>query len=259
MSITQKLRMTEGQLYSAIIVLVVSVLLLFGLGDLHGVAGSALAAQPLPLAPVPSGTAAPGQSGVVAVPPGAPLPAGPTGLFPAPAPAPAPFPTDETPAYVPSTPPTARPTASPTTPPSTCTVSGTQGGYDQGISVLEQVNQATGGALPAKDVELTLGVITGCNAADPAVVAVGLLIGIGHTLPNPGIPNPVVLPFVPIPPAVVAAVQPARAVIDQACGLIGTGQTVESLFISAYPQPVPQLTTQVLFTALSICGQVRQP
>lgn len=257
MSLARILRMTEGQLYSAVITLVVAVLLLFGLGHLHGVVNNALATQPLPLTPVPAAT--PGPSGVVAVPPGVPLPpGGPT--EPAPAPAPAPFPTsDSSPIGAPPDPHSTAPTPIPTATPSTCTVLGTQGGYDQAIAALDQVNQTSGGVLPAKDVELAIGLLTGCNAADPAVVVVGLLIGIGHTLPNPGLPQPVLLPYPVIPQSVVAAVQPARPAIDEACGLIGTGQTVEALFISAYPQPVPQLTTQVLFTALSVCGQVRQP
>lgn len=260
-TLSRRLRMTEGQLYSVAITLVVSVLLLLGLGDLHGVVGNALASEPLPLAPAgtPTTPAQPGDTNVVAGPASTPVlpPIVPT--EPLPAPAPAPVPTDDTsppaePVVVPS-----GPTPSPSASPSTCTVPGTQDGYDKAIATIETVNGAAGGGLPAKDLELALGVITGCNAADPAVVVVGLLIGIGHTLPDPGIKNPVVLPYVEIPPAVVAALQPARPAIDQACGLIGTGQAVESLFISAYPQPVPQLTTQALFTALSVCGQVRTP
>ena len=53
------------------------------------------------------------------------------------------------------------------------------------------------------------------------------------------------------------ALQPARPVIDEVCGLVGTGSTVTSLFISAYPRPVSPLVTQALFQALSVCGQVR--
>ena len=261
-TLSSRLRMTEGQVYSVVITLVVAVLLLFGLGNLHGVIGNALATEPLPLAPATAPVATQAPPVAVAGPSAAPLLPGDPVPNPAPAPAPRPTYDDGAPVSVPDFPtapaaPSARP--SPTASTSTCTVAGTQGGYDQAIATLETVNGAAGGGLPAKDLELALGVVTGCNAADPAVVVVGLLIGIGHTLPDPGLANPVVLPFVTIPAPVVAALQPARPAIDQACGLIGTGQTVESLFISAYPQPVPQLVTQALFTALSVCGQVRTP
>lgn len=256
MSLVQKLRLTEGQAYSVAITLTVAVLLLFGLGDLHGVLSNAVAASPLPLAPAP---------GTVAVPPAGPSPASTPpaprfpllGVEPEPAPEPTPLPSyDVTP---PVTGPSGSPAPSPTPTGSSCRLDGLQGVNDTALSTLETVNDLAGGRLPSDDVAAALGVVTGCDPADPAVVAVGLLIGIGHALPDPGVPNPVVLPFVEVPGPVVTAIQPARPLIDQACGLVGTGQTVASLFISAYPQPVPQLTSQVLFTALSVCGQVRQP
>jgi hypothetical protein len=245
--------MTEGQTYSAGITLAAALLLLLGLGNLHGVAVTAVAEQPLPLAPAqPAPVAVPPPApSAVAFPPTSTLPA--LGVEPAPAPAPAPAPTFDEPSVIP------QPSPTPTAEPSTCRLPQLSGPNDTALAALDQVNALAGGRLPAADVKAAIGVVTGCDPADPAVVAVGLLIGIGHALPDPGLPNPVVLPFVAIPPGVVAALQPARPVIDQACGLVGTGQTVAALFISAYPQPVPQLVSQVLFTALSVCGQVRQP
>ena len=250
-----RLRMTEGQAYSAAITLAVALLLLLGLGNVHGVAGLAVAEQPLPLAPQqPAPVVVPTPSApAVAFPPTSTPPV--LGVEPAPQPAPAPVPTyDEPPAPAQPT-----PSPSPTSTPSSCRLPQLQGPNDTALATLDQVNSLAGGRLPAADVKAAIGVVTGCDPADPAVVAVGLLIGIGHALPDPGLPNPAVLPFVQVPPSVVAALQPARPVIDQACALVGTGQTVAALFISAYPQPVPQLTSQVLFTALSVCGQVRQP
>jgi hypothetical protein len=253
-SASRRLSMTEGQLYSAVITLVVAVLLLFGLGDLHGVASNAVAASPLPLTPQAPGTVvvpSPGST-AVALPP---LPV--VGVAPVPAPQPEPLPSYEE--VLPAPHPTTSPAPSATPTPSTCRLDGLQGVDDTAIDTLATANGLAGGRLPTSDIAAAIGVVTGCDPADPAVIAVGLLIGIGHALPDPGLPNPVVLPFVQIPDPVVAAVQPARPLIDQACGLVGTGQTVASLFVSAYPQPVPQLTTQVLFTALSVCGQVRRP
>jgi hypothetical protein len=90
------------------------------------------------------------------------------------------------------------------------------------------------------------------------VIAVGLLIGIGEALPDPGVDPPVIPPVI-LPDALVTALQPARAGIDAVCGVIGTGSTVTSLFISAYPRPVSPLVSQVLFQSLSLCGQLRQP
>jgi hypothetical protein len=257
MSLAQQLRMTAGQTYSVAITLVVAVLLLFGLGDVHGVVSTAVAEAPLPLAT--QGPAVAAAPGVVAVPPASPqLPIG-TGGLPAPVPAPAPLPTyqDVPVPPFPTSPPPA--TASPTPTAGSCRVDGLQPVSDTAIETLQTANGLVGGRLPTSDIAAAVGVVTGCDPADPAVVAVGLLIGIGRALPDPGLPNPVVLPFVQIPAGVVASLQPARPLIDQACGLVGTGQTVAALFVSAYPQPVPQLVSQVLFTALSICGQVRQP
>ena len=129
---------------------------------------------------------------------------------------------------------------------------------DAGTGLVTTLDGLAGGALPEKDLLAAIGVVTGCDPADPAVIAVGLLIGIGKTLPDPGIDAPVI-PVVEIPGAVVSALQPARPVIDEVCGLVGTGSTVTSLFISAYPRPVAPLVTQALFQALSVCGQVRNP
>lgn len=248
-------RMTEGQLYSALITLGLAALLATGLGDVHGVAGTLLAQQPPPVAPA---TAPP----VVA-----PLPAPAATLTPidlptlpgAPAPEPAPAPqagvvTEPEPApLVPSASPA--PTTSPG-PPAACTA---QPALDAVEGVLTTVNGPAGGQLPQDDVMAALGLVTGCDPADPAVIAVGLLIGAGQALPDPGLPPPPVLPFVAVPPAVVTALQPLRPAVDEACGLVGTGSTVAALFVWAYPTPVPELTSQALFQALAACGQVRNP
>jgi hypothetical protein len=257
--LTQRLRMTEGQTYSAIITLVLAVLLLLGLGNLHGVISSALAQAPLPLAPVVdtpvTTTPVPDASqGPIALPTADPvLPVGP-GPLPQPAPNPAPQPTETEVPFVPEPVVTTSPSPTPTEDP--CQL---QAASDAATDAIKTANAAAGGRLPEADVLAAIGIVTGCDPADPAVVAVGLLIGVGQTLPDPGIGNPAVLPYLTIPGPVIDALQPGRPAIDQACGLVGTGQTVASLFISAYPQPVPQLTSQVLFTALSVCGQVRNP
>jgi hypothetical protein len=243
-------RLTEGQLYTAALTLAAALLLLTGLGGVHGVVGTALSQASLPAVPQPTfppvvvPTAAPGVQGLGALPALEPPPA--VGL---PLPAPSPEPTfDFLPAPTPS--------ASPSPPAAACTA---QPAMDAAQLLLTTLNGPAGGRLPDKDVMGALGLVTGCDPADPAVIAVGLLIGLGHALPDPGLPAPPAAPFVEIPAAVVQALQPARAEIDTVCGLVGTGQTVASLFVWAYPTPVPQLTTQVLFEALGACGQVRQP
>lgn len=253
-AIAQRLRMTEGQLYSSIITLVIAALLATGLGGVHGVVSSALSTAPL--APVVEGVAAP-----VAIPsPAAPellapggiaLPLGrPTAV---PLPEPAPEPTFDNPAPVTSLP---TPSPKPTTPPAgPCAAAPV---LAAGTDLLTAVNAIAGGRLPDRDVEAALGVVTGCDPADPAVIAVGLLIGIGEALPDPGV-DPPVLPYVELPSPLVAALQPAREQVDTVCGVVGTGQTVASLFVSAYPRPVSPLVTQVLFQALALCGQLRNP
>ena len=244
-------RLTEGQLYSALITIAAALLLLTGLGDVHGVVGTSLSDVPVLAAPQPTfppvvvPTPAPAVPGPAVLPaPGPPLPD-------LPVVEPAPVPTYDEPV---SPLPLPRPTPSPA--PAPCTA---QPAMDAASFVLTTLNGPAGGRLPAKDVMGALGLVTGCDPADPAVIAVGLLIGLGHAVPDPGLPAPPAVPFVEIPPAVVQALQPARAEIDAVCGLVGTGQTVASLFIWSYPTPIPQLTTQVLFEALAACGQVRTP
>lgn len=256
-TLSRRARMTEGQLYSSLITLTVAVALLFGLGDLHGVVSTTVASQPLPLSPqqpAPVVVPTPTASGPVAL-PELPQPPITSGQLPEPLPQTAPLPSYDGSGPVPSEPvPTTSPSPRPTEDPCQLAVVN-----DTALQALKTVAEASGGKVPTSDLAAAVGIVTGCDPADPAVVLVGLLIGIGRALPDPGLPNPVVLPFVTIPAPVVAALQPARPAIDAACGLVGTGQTVASLFISAYPQPVPQVTSQVLFTALSVCGQVRTP
>lgn len=246
----ERLRMTEGQLYSALITLAVAALLAAGLGNVHGVASSVLDQPPLALAtttpppvvvpsPVPTGTA-----------PALDLP---STFEPGPLPAPAP---GEEP-QLPQTPPSAEPTTKPSPPQQPCDNQAVQ---DAGKTVITTANRLSGGRLPEKDLLAALGTVTGCDPTDPALLAVGLLVGLGETLPDPGLPAPPpLLPFVQVPAAVVHALQPVRPEIDAVCGLIGTGSEVGSLFVWAYPTPVPQLEAQAMFQALSACGQVRQP
>jgi hypothetical protein len=240
--------MTEGQLYSCLITLGTAVLLATGLGNVHGVAGTALAQPPLVLpttAPVvvPS-PAAPGLT------PPLPLPEGGE---------PVPFPVPEPggPPEAPESPPAPPPAPSPSPAPQPCDNQALQ---DAGETVIATADGLSGGRLPDKDLLAALGTVTGCDPTDPALLAVGTLVGLGQTLPDPGVPAPPpLLPFVAVPSAVVAALQPARAEIDAVCGIVGTGNEVGSLFLWAYPSPVPQLAAQAMFQALSVCGQVRQP
>jgi hypothetical protein len=247
-SLAQRLRMSEGQLYTAALTLLAGLLLLTGLGNVHGVSGG-LVAQPLaPIAPfVDAPVVVPGP-----VPAPGPLP-GPVGLPPVvggPAPAPAPEPTSS----FWTEPPPPAPSPTPTTTP--CDNQAVQ---DAGREVIETLDGASGGQLPEKDLLAVLGTVTGCDPTDPALLAVGLLVGAGQTLPDPGLPALPPLPYVEVPDAVVQALQPVRPAVDAVCGLVGTGSTVAALFVWAYPAPIPQTEAQVMFQALAACGQVRTP
>lgn len=250
--------LTEGQLYSSLITLTIGGLLATGLGNVHGVVSSALEQPALAALPAAPSAALP----PIAVPTPAPLPAPlpeppqdmafeevpltvPQGPPPGSGPQPAPFP---------ATSPSPEPSPTPSTSP--CTA---QPVDDAGAELVHAINAAAGGGLPEEDLLAAIGLITGCGPDDPAVVAIGLLIGVGQTLPDPGVPNPPVIPVVQLPEPLVAALQPLRPAIDEVCGVVGTGQVVAALFITAYPQPVPVTATQVLFQALSVCGQLRAP
>jgi hypothetical protein len=251
-AVAARARLTEGQLYSCLITLAVAVLLATGLGNVHGVSGAALAQPPLalpttePLAPVVVPEPVP-----TAVAPPLDLPLG----EPVPPPAEVPVVGPDLPDYseVPVTPspPAPRPEPEP------CDNQAVQ---DAGTEVITTANELSGGRLPQKDLMAALGTVTGCDPTDPALLAVGLLVGLGHTVPDPGLPGlPPIIPFLEIPQPVVVALQPLRAELDAVCGVLGTGNEVASLFIWAYPAPVPQTTAQVFFQALSACGQVRKP
>ena len=256
-AVAARVRLTEGQLYTVAITLVASLLLATGLGNVHGVVSSALTqpvlelppAQQLPPVTVP--TAAPSAPPLALPEPS--LPPFDTGAEPFPQPEPAPPPTTEP---APPSDPPAGPSPSPTPTPSACAAQPVNDGAAQVIRLLDE---SAGGALPDEDLLAAIALVTGCSKADPAVVALGLLIGAGQTLPPMEGVEPPVVPVLVVPPSVVTALQPARPAVDQICGLVGTGQAVASLFITAYPRPLSQLTVQALFQALSVCGQVRNP
>jgi hypothetical protein len=249
--IAARLRLTEGQLYSGLITLGIAALLATGLGNVHGVAGLALAQPPLtlpttePLAPVVVPEPVP--TGVV---PPLDLPSGVDQPLPVPEPIPVTGP--DLPDYpdVPSAP------TPPTPKPEPCDNQAVQ---DAGTQVITTANELSGGRLPEKDLLAALGTVTGCDPTDPAILAVGLLIGLGNTVPDPGLPALPPLPFVEIPKPVVTALQPLRPEIDAVCGVLGVGNEVSALFIWAYPAPIPQTTAQTFFQALAACGQVRNP
>ena len=252
-ALAARAHLTEGQLYSCLITLTVALLLATGLGNVHGVSGAALAQPPLalptaePQAPVVVPEPAPtGVTPPLGLPVGEPVPA-PTGV---------PVVGPDLPDYVPDVPGT--PTTPPPSPkPEPCDNQAVQ---DAGTQVITTANELSGGRLPQKDLMAALGTVTGCDPTDPALLAVGLLVGLGHTLPDPGLPGlPPLIPYVEIPQAVVDALQPVRPQLDTVCGVLGTGNEVASLFIWAYPAPLPQTTAQVFFQALSACGQVRKP
>ena len=250
-AVAARAHLTEGQLYSGLITLVVAALLATGLGNVHGVANLALSEPPLVLptnqppvvvASAPAG----GQTPPLQLPVGVGAPG--------PAPAPAPwvqpddtgFPEQPYTPYVPVPQPTKKPCDN-------------QAVQDAGTQVITTANTLSGGRLPQKDLLAALGTVTGCDPTDPAILAVGLLIGLGNTVPDPGLPAPPPLPFITIPKPVVSALQPLRPELDAVCGVLGTGSEVSALFIWAYPAPIPQTTAQTFFQALSVCGQVRMP
>lgn len=258
-------QLTPGQRYSSAITLIIAAALMTGLGNLHGVTGNDLAGPPLELAPVAAvPDVVPTAGGPTSTPsPDArvPLPAGNVPVFP-------PYDTGAVPSprAFPLSPPAPKPTVAPTTPPpgnpsptptpSPCAAAPVN---DSAKDALTTLNGPLGGQIPQDDILAALGLVTGCSSTDPAVVAIGVLIGLGNTLPDPGLPAPPPLPYPQLPAEVVTALQPLRPALDEVCGLVGLGNTAATLFITAYPQPIPQLTIQVFFDALAVCGQVRNP
>jgi hypothetical protein len=164
-----RLRMTEGQLYSATITLVLAVLLATGLGNVHGVVSSALA-QP-PLAPLPAAalppvvvpTPAPAAEAVPLSPPlmqplAPPPAAAPPVALAEPTPAPSPVPTSS----APSPSPTAQPSPSPSP---GCTA---QPVADGGAGVVRTLDDAAGGDLPDEDLIAAITLLTGCTPSSPS-------------------------------------------------------------------------------------------
>ncbi|MCW2544136.1 MAG: hypothetical protein JWM40_1688, partial [Frankiales bacterium] len=134
-ALAARARMTEGQLYSVAITLAVAVLLSLGLGDVHGVAGSAFAEPPVsePVATLPP----------VVVPTAAPTPAAP--LLPSPStegPLPSFSAEPEPEAQPPADPPSVLPSPSPSAAPP-CDL---QGVSDTGTGLVTTLDGLTGGA-----------------------------------------------------------------------------------------------------------------
>jgi predicted component of type VI protein secretion system len=153
-------RLTEGQLYSSVITLVVAALLATGLGDVHGVVSSALSQAPLALPAAPAAALPPitVPTPVAAVPAPAPMRApvqtAPSyaGFLPQPQPAPSPQPPPPSPA----------PSATPTASPSPCTA---QPVDDAGRQAILTADAAAGGGLPDEQLLTLLHLVTGCPAA----------------------------------------------------------------------------------------------
>jgi hypothetical protein len=158
-----RINLSEGQLYSSAITLAVAVLLMTGLGNMHGVVSTSLSQAPLALPPAPSlpDVAVPRRSPTPAPNPAPTVP--PPMMLPAPAPAFAP--TSLPPLSDTSFGPGPTPTASPT--PST-TPCAAKPADDQVRAGLETANDVAGGGLPVDQILAILTAVDGCTGPSPS-------------------------------------------------------------------------------------------
>ena len=238
--------LSEGQVYTVILLAVVAALLT---SSLTGLTGRIAEVAATPLAPNPAEEAVAPATPTTALPdlPGIGLPSAPTIGPPAPSAGPPPFtapgPTDP---LDPDEPPPAVP----------CDA---QPLIDSVRDAVTSLDSLTGGSLPDGTVVSALAVATGCSNTDPAILLLAALIEIGQGLPDLGLGflELPVLPFLEIPRPVIDLVQPARDVLDPICNTVATLAVITSQVGPSYQPPFNALFSVSMFYALATCGQLQ--
>ncbi len=256
----RRLTITQGRLYSLVIVLVGAALLLPSLtkwrpaASLRPLSGVTFARRPAPPAPTstgptttttalaPTGTAAPALAPVPSLP--ATSPSAPAG----------------TPASVLTIPPlSASGSTSGVTSEPTCKAAALDA---EATRTLDELN-ASLKVLPTSTMETVLGLVTGCNDANPALLAVGALSEFGDDLSIlfdevPGARS-LKLPSVhalTLPSDVLPVLGALKPVFGPVCAEINSASDIVILIAPHYPQVIDGAASVALFQAAATCGEL---
>lgn len=133
-----------------------------------------------------------------------------------------------------------------------------QAAFDAGKSAVAALDELTGVHLPVDSLIKLLGSAAGCDAGNPLIEAVAVLVEIGRALPDPGLPKADLLPpFPPLPDDLVALLLPLAPVTGAACGVVHTALTIVPLVLPSYPYPVSGEDVASLFLEAAItCGRL---
>ncbi len=168
----------------------------------------------------------------------------------------APFPTGTI-----STPPllTAPPTSSSLPPAVTCAAAALNAETAKLLTELD----ASLKVLPTSTIETTLGLATGCNTANPALVAVGALSELGDdlTIAFGEIPGASALKFptvkpIELPAALLPLLSSLEPVFSSICADINTATDAVILIAPHYPQVVDGASALALFQAAVTCEEL---
>ncbi|HUC04712.1 MAG TPA: hypothetical protein VL961_04885 [Acidimicrobiales bacterium] len=256
-------RITQGRLYSAAIVVLAAALLLPSLAkwkpaaSLRPLTGVTFPHRPAPSPPDAAGstttstTVLPAVGGSVP-----PLAAGLIGVPPAGLTGPAPEPAPSTlGAPLPGAPPTSA--TAPAEP--TCKAAPLDA---RTTTLLNELN-ASLKILPTNTMETVLGLVTGCNDANPALLAVGALSEVGDDLTIlfneiPGASS-LKLPSVHavrVPADVLPLLAALEPVFAPLCGEVNSASDIVILIAPHYPQVIDGAASVALFQAAATCGEL---
>jgi hypothetical protein len=240
-------KLTEGQRYTVVILLVAAVLLSTSLTRLNGRVAELISA-PGPTATTTTSTVAPRIPAVT-------TPSTTRAVLPPPTSHPAAAVTSTTRASAPpstTTTTTGDGTAAEPPCPADDVVQGTR-------KIFEQVDALLGGLVPSATLTTTVAILTGCSKTEPLVVILAALIELGEGLPDLhlGAIEIPVLPFLSIPDVLIELLQPLRPLFDPLCDTVGTVGLLLSQVGPAYPYPLDKAFAVSLFYLTSTCGQIQ--
>jgi hypothetical protein len=148
--------------------------------------------------------------------------------------------------------------APPAVPAPACPTDQANDAYD---SVAGPVGDALGQSLPADNLRVLAEIAAGCSAEPATTPLIGLALDITRLLPDTGI-EPVDLSAIPavetpaLPAELIAALDPVKAPIQEACGNVGLLGVLMAVFPSAAHVPVDgNDLSDVIVPAQTLCAQ----
>lgn len=116
------------------------------------------------------------------------------------------------------------------------------------------------GVLPSDATMNLLASVTKCKPSDNTVLALGVLAEFGGKLPHPPLTLPLLpIPSLELPAALIEQAQPLRDAFDPICGAVGQLPTLVFYGLGPFPIGVGPFTLQAINQILFVCGQLQEP